>query len=84
MTFVPHKVVKGQALVDFLADHPVPEISKLNEDILDKIIEANMTSSDDIWQMFFDGASRTGSKGKIIAGMGVIFVSLENHVILSH
>jgi len=31
--------------------------------------------------MFFDGASRTGSKGKIVAGVGVIFVSAENHVL---
>jgi len=31
--------------------------------------------------MFFDGASRTGSKGKIVARVGVIFVSPENHVL---
>jgi len=28
-----------------------------------------MTSEDEAWQMFFDGASRTGPKGKIIAGV---------------
>jgi len=42
-----------------------------------------MTSSDGIWQMFFDGASRIGSKGKIVTEMGVIFVSPENHVLSS-
>jgi len=73
MTIVPQEAIKGQALTDFLAAHPVSETSKLHEDILDEVIEANMTSSDDVWQMFFDGASRTGSKGKIIIGMGVIF-----------
>jgi len=31
--------------------------------------------------MFFDGASRTGSTGKIIARVGVVFVSPENHVL---
>jgi len=31
--------------------------------------------------MFFDGASRTGLKGKIIAGMGVLFISPQNHVL---
>ena len=31
MLFFPHKEVKGQALVDFLAAHPVPESSKLHE-----------------------------------------------------
>ena len=40
-----------------------------------------MTSEDDVLQMFFDGASRTGPTRKIIAGAGVVFVSLENHVL---
>ena len=81
MLFVPQKAVKGQALVDFLAAHLVPESSKLHEDIPDEIFESNMTSEDEVWHMFFDGASRTGLKGKIIAGVGVIFVSPQNHVL---
>ena len=40
-----------------------------------------MTLSDDVWQMFFDGASRTRLKGKIVAGVGVVFISPENHVL---
>jgi len=32
--------------------------------------------------MFFDGASRIGTKGKIIAGVGVVFISPQNHVLL--
>jgi len=40
-----------------------------------------MTSSDGGGQMFFDDASRIGSKGKIVAGVGVIFVSPENHIL---
>ena len=31
--------------------------------------------------MFFNGASRTGLKGKIIAGVGVAFISPQNHVL---
>ena len=31
--------------------------------------------------MFFDGASRIGPKGKIIAGVGVVFISSQNHVL---
>ena len=81
MTFVPQRAIKSQALADFLAAHPIPETSKLLEDIPDEVIKANMTSSDDVWQMFFDGASRTGSKGKIVDRVGVIFVSPENHVL---
>jgi len=48
MTFVPQKAIKGQAFVDFLAAHPILETSKLHEDIPDEVIEANMTSSDDV------------------------------------
>ena len=31
--------------------------------------------------MFFDGASRIGPKGRIIAGVGVVFISPQNHVL---
>ena len=34
-----------------------------------------------MWQMFFDGISRTGRKGKIFASVGVVFVSPQNHVL---
>jgi len=75
MFFVHQKAVKGQALADFLAAHPAPESSKLHEDIPDEIFKSNMISEDEVWQMFFDGASRTGPKGKIIVGVGVVFIS---------
>ena len=38
MLFVPQKAVKGQAFADFLAAHPVPESSKLHEDIPDEVL----------------------------------------------
>ena len=60
ITFVFEKAIKDQALADFLSDHPISKTLKLHTDILDEVIEANMTSEDDVWQMFFDGASRTG------------------------
>ena len=40
-----------------------------------------MTSSDDVWQLFFDGASSTRPKGKVVAGVRVVFISPENHVL---
>jgi len=49
MLFVPQKAIKGQALADFLAVHPVPESSKLHEDMPDKFFESNMTSEDEVW-----------------------------------
>ena len=48
MTFVPQKVVKEQAFVDFLAAHPVSEMSKLYTDIPDKVIKVNMISEDNV------------------------------------
>jgi len=80
MLFVPQKAIKGQALADFLAAHPVPESSKLHEDIPDEVFESNITSKDEVWQMFFDGASRIGTKGKIIAGVGLY---LSHHKVIS-
>jgi len=34
-----------------------------------------------VWQLFFDGASRTGPQGHVIAGVGVVLVSPQNYVI---
>jgi len=81
MTFVPQKAIKGQTLADLLAAPPVSEMSKLYEDISDEVIEANMISNDEVWQMFFDGASRTGSNDSIVTGVGVVFISPHNHVL---
>ena len=71
MLFAPQKAVKSQALAEFLAAHPVPEGSKLHEDIPYEVFESNITSEAKVWQMFFDGASRIGPKGRIIAGVGL-------------
>ena len=73
--------LKGQALAEFLAAHPVLESSKLHEDISDEIFESNTVSGDEVWQMFFDGASRIDPKGKIIAAVGVVFISAQNYVL---
>jgi len=34
-----------------------------------------------VWQLFFDGASRTNPEGNIIAGVGVVLISPYNYVI---
>ncbi|XP_050938837.1 uncharacterized protein LOC127148684 [Cucumis melo] len=36
IVYIPQKAVKGQALADFLADHPVPSNWKLCDDLLDE------------------------------------------------
>jgi len=40
-----------------------------------------MISEDEVWHMFFDGVSRTGPKGKAIAGVGVVFITSQNHIL---
>ena len=57
ITYVSQKAVKGQALADFLAAHPVPDDSPLvidlpNEEVFSIGIESP-------WELYFDGASRT-------------------------
>ena len=63
--FMPQKVIKGQVMADFLADHPVPKSSKLYDDLLDEVIEVNIinvSSKEPVCQLFFDGASKTSPK----------------------
>ena len=80
MLFVPQKAVKGQALADFWQLIRFWRASKLHEDISIEVFESNMISEDEVWQMFFDGASKTGPKGKIILVWGWY---LSHHKIMS-
>ncbi|XP_019159991.1 PREDICTED: uncharacterized protein LOC109156594 [Ipomoea nil] len=72
--YVPQKSVKGQALADFLADHPIPAEWDLSDDLPDEdvlVIEVLPP-----WKMYFDGAlHREG------AGAGVVFVTPEGEVL---
>ena len=38
ITYIPQKAIKGQALADFLAAHPLPADSPLNDELPDKQI----------------------------------------------
>lgn len=74
-------MIKGQAIADFLVNHPVPENSILYEAIIDEITEVIAASRDEVWQMFFDGATRIGPNGKVIARAVKVFISPENYVL---
>nr|XP_011465143.1 PREDICTED: uncharacterized protein LOC101299390 [Fragaria vesca subsp. vesca] len=65
--FVSQKAIKGQALADFLAAHPVPDHIELPEDLPDEEVFSTEAST---WQLYFDGAARTRG-----AGAGVIFIT---------
>jgi len=75
ITFVPQKAVKGQALADFLAAHPVPDNSPLITDLPDEeVFTAELEAP---WELYFDGASRTEADPdgtpRRRAGVGLVF-----------
>nr|XP_016436976.1 PREDICTED: uncharacterized protein LOC107763069 [Nicotiana tabacum] len=74
ITYTPQKLVKGQALANFLVDHPLQAEWELpyvfpDEDIL--FIEELPS-----WKMFFDGYARHNG-----AGAGVLLISPERQVL---
>jgi len=74
LIYVPQKAVKGQALVDFLADHPIPDEWELNDDLPDE--EVFVIDILPPWKMYFNGAAPQDG-----AGAGVVLVSPEKHIL---
>ncbi|KAI3453509.1 hypothetical protein Pfo_010172 [Paulownia fortunei] len=71
--YIPQKVVKGQVLADFLADHPIPVEWELSDDLPNEdVLVIEITP----WKMYFDGASH-----KRGAGAGVIFITSDGEVL---
>ncbi|KAG9450316.1 hypothetical protein H6P81_010281 [Aristolochia fimbriata] len=68
INFVPQRAIKGQALANFLADHPVPAEWELSEEFLNE--EIFLVEVLPPWEMYFDGATRRSG-----AGAGVLFIS---------
>ena len=57
MHFLPQKAVKGQEVVDFLAEHPNLRVTELYEDLPDEVAEVCQTQTSfegQIWQLFFE------------------------------
>ncbi|XXG82633.1 hypothetical protein AAC387_Pa10g0538 [Persea americana] len=81
--YVPQKAIKCQALADFLVEHPLPKDSPLRDDLLDEpVYNMETSSSNASWDMYFDGATMTNEKGKLILGIGILFVTPDKHMIL--
>ncbi|XP_020598499.1 uncharacterized protein LOC110038079 [Phalaenopsis equestris] len=83
ISYVPQRAVKGQALAEFLAAHPIPADSPLNDDFPDEHL---MVIDAPEWEMYFDGASSLkegppGSLPKVQSGIGLIFVSPEGGIL---
>lgn len=82
ITYVPQKAIKGQALADFLAAHPLPDDSPLITNLPDE--EVMLTESiGPHWEMYFDGASRAinGDPPRRKAGDRVVFVTPAKGVV---
>ncbi|XP_062085733.1 uncharacterized protein LOC133791838 [Humulus lupulus] len=67
VNFVSQKAIKGQALADFLAVHPISDNMELHEDLPNEEVFTIETLS---WQLYFDGATK-----KCGAGAGIVFVT---------
>src|SRR3954465_1491494 len=84
MHFLPQKAIKGQFITDFMTENPAFGTEKLYDDIPDEAADVHLvqtTLEDQVWQMFFDGASRVNSSGDLAAGVGIVLVSSLHHVI---
>ncbi|KAK3015826.1 hypothetical protein RJ639_005463 [Escallonia herrerae] len=74
IVYIPRTAIKGQALSNFLADHPIPTDWKIYEDFPDK--EVFFVEAFQPWMMFFHGAAWSDG-----AGAGVVFVSPQRQVL---
>jgi len=45
MQFLPQKAIKGEAVADFLAEHPDLRVTKLYEDLPDEVVEVYLTQT---------------------------------------
>src|SRR4051812_10438521 len=84
MHFLQQRAIKGQSLADFMAENPTFGPRKLYEDIPDEIAEVHAvqtTLEDQVWKIFFDGASRVNPSRDLAAGVGIVLVSPHHHVI---
>ncbi|XP_070028752.1 uncharacterized protein [Nicotiana sylvestris] len=74
IVYIPQKAVKGQALADFLADHPILDDWKLTDELPDE--DAMVIEVKPPWKMYFDGAAHCEG-----AGAGVVFVTSQGEVL---
>ncbi|XP_075092302.1 uncharacterized protein LOC142172554 [Nicotiana tabacum] len=74
IVYFPQKVVKGQALADFLADHPIPDDWKLTDELPDE--DAMFIKVQPPCKMYFDSAAHREG-----AGAGVVFVTSQGEVL---
>ena len=57
ITFIPLKAIKGQAVADFLAGHPLSGNITINDDLPNEQIMNLLGSNNIRWELYFDGAA---------------------------
>ncbi|XP_070036923.1 uncharacterized protein [Nicotiana tomentosiformis] len=72
--YIPQKAVKGQALADFLVDHPILDDWELTDELADE--DTMVVDVQPLWKMYFDGAAHREG-----AGAGVVFVTSQGKVL---
>ncbi|KAG9458318.1 hypothetical protein H6P81_002826 [Aristolochia fimbriata] len=74
INFIPQRTIKGQALANFLAEHPVPaEWEYIEEFTNEEIFLVEILLP---WKMYSEGATKRNG-----AGAGVLFVSLKDNLL---
>ncbi|XP_028550951.1 uncharacterized protein LOC114579699 [Dendrobium catenatum] len=86
ITFIPLRVVKGQAVANFLAAHLLPVESPLNDDLPDEQIMSLKEPNNQVWEMYFDGAA-SSQRGKVHqptiprkVGIGLVFITPDKEM----
>ncbi|XP_049359184.1 uncharacterized protein LOC125823856 [Solanum verrucosum] len=74
IVYILQKAMKGQALADFLADHPIPDDWELTDDLPDE--DAMSIEIQPPWKMYFDGAAHRGG-----VGAGVVFITSQEEIL---
>ncbi|XP_049405316.1 uncharacterized protein LOC125868805 [Solanum stenotomum] len=74
IVYIPQKAVKGQAVANFLADHPIPNDWELTDKLPDE--DAMLIEVLPHWKMYFDGAAHRGG-----AGAGVVFITSQEEIL---
>ncbi|XP_075076358.1 uncharacterized protein LOC142163010 [Nicotiana tabacum] len=74
IVYVPQNAVKGQALADFLADHPILDDWELSDELPDE--DAMIIEIQPPWKMYFDSA--THREG---VGARIVFITSQEEVL---
>src|SRR4051812_38740607 len=82
MHFLPQKATKGQAITDLLAENPRSNSAILFEELPDETAEVHSAQANpSVWQMYFNGPFRTIPRVGLVAGIGIVLILPQNHVI---